>query len=105
MSGGAAQLSELMAELARELGVEGQPVDGGVDYAVGDVAVAEVRGGTAAFRLRPDVATAAARTPDGAIDSRGPEWVSFTPRSLDRFARDRVSSWFEFAVRQGRPSG
>jgi hypothetical protein len=102
MTDSEARLAELVAEAAAGLVVDGRSEAGGTDYAVGEVVIAEVRGATASFRLRPDVAAAAARTPDAAPSSHGPEWVAFTPRALDRFAGDRVASWFEFAVRQAR---
>ena len=54
---------------------------------------------SAEFRLRPDVASAAVRTPDVGASDRGPEWVTFSPPSLDRFALDRLTAWFEFAWR------
>ena len=53
----------------------------------------------AEFRLRPDVASAALRTPDVQASDRGPEWVAFSPASLDRFALDRLTAWFDFAWR------
>ncbi len=53
----------------------------------------------AEFRLRPDIASAAVRTPDVRPSDRGPEWVTFTPGSLDRYALDRLTSWFDFAWR------
>ena len=95
-------LSEVVAETAAGIGVAAREVEGGRDYLVGETIVVEVRGEVVSFRLRPDIAVAAARTPDAGPSPRGPEWVAFTPRSLDRFARDRIEAWFEFAVRQGR---
>jgi hypothetical protein len=53
----------------------------------------------AEFRLRPDIASAAVRTPDVRPSERGPEWVTFTPTHLDRYALDRLTAWFEFAWR------
>lgn len=54
---------------------------------------------SAEFRLRPDVASAAVRTADVRSSDRGPEWVTFSPPSLDRFALDRLTAWFDFAWR------
>ena len=54
---------------------------------------------SAEFRLRPDVAAAALRTPDVRASERGPEWVAFSPGALDRFALDRLTAWFDFAWR------
>ncbi|MFI5262276.1 MAG: hypothetical protein ACHQZR_06970 [Candidatus Limnocylindrales bacterium] len=54
---------------------------------------------SAEVRLRPDIAAAALRTPDVQPSDRGPEWVSFSPGSLDRYALDRLTAWFDFAWR------
>src|SRR5271157_2823653 len=51
------------------------------------------------FRLRPEIAAAALRTPDTAVSSRGREWVSLAPAALDSFALDRATAWFEVAWR------
>jgi hypothetical protein len=45
-------------------------------------------------------AKAAERTPDAKPSANGPEWVAITPPIIDRFAGDRIASWFEFAVRE-----
>ena len=98
------EFEALVAEAATSLGTERADVDGGVTYTVGETAVVVVSGATAEFRLRADIAAAAARTPDAAPSQRGPDWVAFSPTTIDRFARDRVSAWFEFAVRQADAS-
>jgi hypothetical protein len=95
-------VGELIARLAAAADVPGLSVADGTDYRVGDRVIVEVRGPTASFRLRPDVANAAARTPDAGPSANGPGWVAFTPPTLDRFAGDRIASWFEFAVRGAR---
>ena len=73
-----------------------------VEYRLGPSPFARRSGTSADFRLQPDVAEAAARTPDAAISALGPEWVTFAPRSFDRFARDRATAWFDFALRLAR---
>ena len=50
-------------------------------------------------RLESLVAQAALRTPDTTASDRGPGWVRFAPRSLDRFAADRATAWIEHAWR------
>ena len=50
-------------------------------------------------RLEPFVAQAALRTPDTTASDRGPDWVRFSPRTLDRFAADRAAAWIEHAWR------
>ncbi len=87
-------------EVAAAIGAERSDIGGGVSYSVGKTVIVVVEGTTAAFRLRADVAAAAARTPDAAPSPRGPEWVAFSPTAFDRFTRDRIESWFEFAARQ-----
>jgi hypothetical protein len=97
-------LDALVADAAATYGAEQVDSDDGVSYASGQTIVAVVTGATAEFRLRADVAAAAARTTDAAPSLRGPEWVSFSPTTFDRFTRDRIDAWFEFAVRQARAS-
>jgi hypothetical protein len=53
--------------------------------------------------LDPAVAAAAQRTPDVSASSRGPAWVLFRPRVIDRFALDRAEAWLRSAHRG--PSG
>jgi hypothetical protein len=98
----AAELADVVAVVATESGLEPSQDGGGMAYSVGAILVVRVAGETAEFRLRPDVAAAAARTPEAAPSPRGPEWVAFSPTTFDRFARDRITSWFEFAVRHVR---
>ncbi|MET1232600.1 MAG: hypothetical protein ABWY52_07095 [Candidatus Limnocylindrales bacterium] len=93
-------LDALVAAAATGHGVAVVPTDGAVTYQVGEIVVVLVEGGTAEFRLRADIAAAAARTPDAGPSPRGPEWVAFSPKAFDRFTRDRIDAWFEFAVRQ-----
>jgi hypothetical protein len=93
-------LGALVADASATYGAEQVDAGDGVSYASGETIVAVVTGATVEFRLRADVAAAAARTLDAAPSPRGPEWVAFTPTAFDRFARDRIESWFEFAVRQ-----
>ena len=96
----AAELAEVVAATAADLDVEPVPEGDATDYSVGQTVVVRVAAGRAEFRLRADVAAAAARTPDASPSPRGPEWVAFSPTTFDRFARDRIDAWFEFAVRQ-----
>lgn len=101
----AAELAELVAATAADLGLEAKVEDGtSLDYSIGETLVVAVAGGTAEFRLRADVAAAAARTRDAGQSPRGPEWVTFSPKTFDRFTTDRIEAWFEFAVRQANGS-
>ncbi len=70
-----------------------------VRYGLRGVAFAAVSAGSAAFRLRPDVAEAALATPDVRPSDRGPGWVTLAPDVFDRFALDRAASWFAAAAR------
>lgn len=97
---------EALAALGRELderaattGLERVAVGEAVEYRVGGRAVVVAGPDAVEFRLGPQVARAATGTPDAAPSTRGPEWVAFGPRELDRFALDRATSWFDLAVR------
>ena len=78
---------------------ERHDLGGTVEYRMRGRPFAAASDASAEFRLRPEVAKAAVRTPDVRLSDRGPEWVAFTPTSLDRYALDRLTSWFEFAWR------
>jgi hypothetical protein len=81
----------LGAEADRAAGRTELRVDGRLVAAWTDVAL-EVELGDA-------VAAAALRTADVRASAQGAGWVRFTPARLDRFARDRASSWVAFAAR------
>ena len=100
----AVELAALVVDAAAELGLEGAQDGDGMAYSVGTTLVVYVAGATAEFRLRADVALAAARTAEAGPSPRGPEWVGFSPTTFDRFTRDRIEAWFEFAVKQTRGS-
>ena len=50
--------------------------------------------------LGTTVGEAARRTPDATDSSRGPDWVTFQPTLLDRYAVDRAVAWIEHAWRR-----
>jgi hypothetical protein len=89
------QLSELAAQAGDvELTDEHEYSRSGAVFAViPSPAVVELR-------LGPEIAEAAARTPDTRISQRGDAWVRFTPRTLDDMAADRLKAWFLVAWRQ-----
>jgi hypothetical protein len=93
------ELAALLDDAADVAGVARRVLAERREYLVGDEPVAVLDATGAEFRLRPDVAAAALRTPDVHASPRGPEWVAFRPRSLDRFTLDRATAWFAFAVR------
>ena len=95
-----AELGALVAEAAGSMGLVATQGPDGLTYSVGDTVVLVVAGATAEFRLRADVAAAAARTPDAAPSPRGAEWVAFTPGTFDRFTTDRINAWILFAARE-----
>jgi len=99
-AGASPTLAELLDDLAEEFAdVERRPTPVGIEYALHDQAFAAHSAGRAAFRLRPEIVAAAARTPDAEVSGRGREWVSFGPRHVDQYALDRAQSWFELAHR------
>jgi hypothetical protein len=50
--------------------------------------------------LDPVVAKAALRTASTLPSPRGPGWIAFTPRAIDRFALDRAEAWVRSAHRR-----
>ena len=87
------ELDRLVAAAAAGRGHRWDADGEGVAYAVGATVVVSVVGGTAEFRLRADIAAAAARTAEASPSPRGPEWVAFSPTTFDRFTRDRIEAW------------
>lgn len=98
-------LADLLRSLADELttadpqDLEQHEVGDSVEYRRKGRPFTVASATAAEFRLRPDVASAALRTPDVRASDRGPEWVRFSPPALDRFALDRLTAWFDFAWR------
>jgi len=98
-------LADLLARLATETRApdgeapEVQQTTGGAAYRRSGRPFAIVRSRSLDIRLRPDVAEAARRTPDVTASEQGPAWVRFTPATLDRYALDRATAWFEFGWR------
>jgi hypothetical protein len=76
--------------------------DGGTAWAVDDIVftVLSPDASSAAFRLDPVLAGAAARTPDVSASSRGPGWIDFAPAVVDGHAIDRATAWFGAAARR-----
>ena len=60
---------------------------------------AAVTGEILEFRLDPQVAAAALRTPHTAASSRGTGWIRFAPPVLDQYAVDRGTAWLGHAWR------
>jgi hypothetical protein len=92
----AAAVDRLAGELA---GVDRREVGKSVEYRRSSVLFATLKDGWLEFRLRPEIAAAALRTPDTAASPRGQEWVALAPAALDSFALDRATAWFELAWR------
>lgn len=80
-------------------GVESATDAGGTVYSAAGGPFARLTADALDLRLEPLVAQAALRTPDTTASDRGPGWVRFAPRALDRFAADRVRAWIEHAWR------
>ena len=76
--------------------------DGTTTWTRGDhpFAVLSADGAAAEFALEGPVASAAARTPDVTLSSRGTGWVLFRPRVLDDHAADRARAWFDSSHRR-----
>lgn len=93
-------LAQVLADLAAaDPSIEARASGTVIEYIAGGVAFARAEGPTASFRLRPEIAAAAARTDGTRASPLGPGWVAFTPRRFDRYALDRAIAWFELALR------
>ncbi len=98
-------LAELFEELMDD---DGSPArssprsDGSIAWQVGgvDFSVVDPTGMAVSFRLDPELAAAAQRTPDVSASALGPAWVRFQPALLDDHAEDRALAWFEAAYRR-----
>ena len=96
-----ASLPALVAEIVIDL-TESRALsaDGTTTWSRADHAFAVLGPDAIEIRLDRDIATAAARTPDTAPSSRGPDWISFSPGGLDAHAIDRLRAWLELAYRR-----
>jgi hypothetical protein len=52
------------------------------------------------LRLDIPIAAAAMKTPDTTVSTRGPDWVRFSPSTLDAHAIDRLTAWFALGYRR-----
>ena len=93
-------LADLLVDLSTDYhDVEARERPDGADYLVAGRPFAASAGASASFRLKPAIVVAAVRTPDADNSDRGPEWVRFSPKTIDQYALDRAQSWFELAHR------
>jgi hypothetical protein len=79
--------------------VERHREDESVGYAVDGRLFAVLMEDVLEAALDPAVASAALRTPDVMLSSRGKGWIAFTPEAIDRFALDRAEAWLRSAYR------
>jgi len=79
--------------------VEVSAAGDGTTYLVGGRPFAWARGLAFEVQLGPDIAAAAARTPDATFSTRGPGWIRLEPAEIEDHAADRVVAWFEMARR------
>jgi hypothetical protein len=99
------RLADVLAEAEDGLvDVRVDVADGLTTWAAGPAVFAVLSGDRAEFRLGPQVAAAALRTPDTAVSVRGPDWVAFAPPILDDQAVDRAEAWFLSAHRRAEAS-
>ena len=101
---GAPDLAGLCADLADELTDELDEVSSSADgdvvsYARGGAVFVRVSSSSLEVRLPADIADAALRTPDTALDPDDRGWVRFTPKDSERHAVDRAAAWFQTAWR------
>lgn len=69
-------------------------------WARGDREFAVLRGDVVELRLDVPIAAAAMKTPDAAASGRGPDWIRFSPPTLDGHAIDRLTAWFALGYRR-----
>jgi len=97
-------LGAVLDDFAVELGGIERGAEGkGLTWSRGDRMFAIRDGASVELRLDRTMADAALRTPDTAASSRGPEWVRYTPASLEGHDLDRLEAWFEVAYRRAAP--
>jgi hypothetical protein len=96
----ASLLEALTAAAAALPGAVARQAPRGTEWQVRGEVFAVVAGDAAEFRLQPAIARAALGTPDTSPSPRGPDWVSFRPLELDRFALDRATAWLASAHRR-----
>jgi len=101
--------AEAIDRLAAELdGVTRRSTGGSIEF-VRESSVFAVQSGTRLeFRLRPEVAAAALRTPATSKSARGADWIALDTATRDQFTVDRTVAWFEMGWRvagesAGRP--
>jgi hypothetical protein len=92
-----ARVAEIVVDLPDSRSVS---ADGIVTWSRGERPFAALGPQGIEISLDRAIAGAAARTPDCAPSSRGPEWVRFNPRDLDQHAVDRLRAWLELAYRR-----
>jgi hypothetical protein len=91
----------LLEEAAVELDdVEPVRAGDGLEWRRAGQAFAAASEAAAEFRLDPLVAKAALRTPDTEPSGRGPDWVRFSPQTLEGHAIDRAEAWLTSAWRR-----
>jgi hypothetical protein len=101
-AGGTGLLEVLDEAAARLEAVERRPATGGdaVEWSIGGRVFAAATSDRATFRLAPEVAAAALRTPDTMASDRGRDWVAFAPAEVDQYAIDRATAWLASAWRR-----
>ncbi len=96
----AGSLADVLRDLAaHDATVSPVSVGQAIEFRAGTVSFARLDGERASFRLRREIVSAAIRTAGSSSSPLGPDWVMFRPERWDRYALDRVISWWELARR------
>ena len=96
----AGSLADVLRDLAAEdAAVSSATVGPATEFRAGTVSFARLEAERASFRLRREIVSAAIRTGGSSSSPLGPDWVTFRPERWDRYALDRVVSWWQLARR------
>jgi len=95
------RVNAVIDELA---GVERRRDGTTVAFAAGGAVFAVLADALLEVALDATVLKAALKTPDTAASVRGPGWIAFSPKAVDRFALDRADAWVRFAHRRATGS-
>jgi hypothetical protein len=100
LTDGTASIEQFLAGVAAEAGADAPRRSGSkVEFERAGRVFASASGDAAEFRLDPEIAEAALRTPSTAASDRGQDWVLLAPGEVTDMDLDRARAWFLSAWR------